>query len=86
MTADENIDRPLTDDEYARGRAAMLARQARAATGLSQSAFSDKYGIPVGTLRDWEQGRRLPDAPAISYLRAIQRLPVEIAEALGDAA
>lgn len=27
-------------------------------TGLTQSAFADEYNIPIGTLRDWEQGRR----------------------------
>lgn len=86
MNDDDAIDRPLTDDEFARGRAALLARRARAATGLSQGAFGERYGIPVGTLRDWEQGRRLPDAPSLSYLRAILRLPDEIAKALGDAA
>lgn len=53
-----NVDAPLTDDEFERGYGAMLARTARAATELMQDAFARKYGISVATPRDWEQGRR----------------------------
>lgn len=84
--ADFDPDTPLTDEEYARGRMAMLAIRARQATGLSQSAFGKRYGIPAATQRDWEQGRRVPDSAAQSYLRAIARLPDVIAKALDDAA
>ena len=81
-----DADAPLTDDEFERGHGAMLARRARAATGLSQSAFAARFGIPAGSLRDWEQGRRAPDAAAQSYLRVIARIPDAIANALHDAA
>lgn len=77
---------PLSDEEFERGRGAMLARRARAATGLTQSAFAARYGIPAGSLRDWEQGRRTPDAATQSYLRVIARLPEAVAKALHDAA
>lgn len=83
---DFDPDTPLTDEEFERGLAAMLARRARAATGLSQAAFAERYGIPAGSLRDWEQGRRLPDAAAQSYLRVIARMPEDVARALHDAA
>lgn len=83
---DFDPDAPLTDAAFERGLAAMEARRARAVTGLSQALFADRYGIPVASLRDWEQGRRLPDAAARSYLRAITRLPDAIARALHDAA
>jgi putative transcriptional regulator len=96
MTAKRNVtatpsgepdaDAPLTDDEFERGRGAMLARRARAATGLAQAAFAERYGIPVGSLRDWEQGRRSPDAAAQSYLRVIARMPEVVAKALHEAA
>ena len=79
-------DAPLTDAEFERGFAAMLARRARAAAGLSQTAFAARYGIPAASLRDWEQGRRAPDAAAQSYLRVIARLPDAVAKALQDAA
>lgn len=81
-----NANAPLTDDEFEFGYGAMLARTARAATGLSQDAFARKYRIPVATLRDWEQGRRAPDAGSLSYLRVITRIPEAVARALDDAA
>jgi len=81
-----DFDTPLTDDEFERGRTALLARRARAVTGLAQGAFAERYGIPVGSLRDWEQGRRAPDAAAQSYLRVIARMPAEVAAALAQVA
>ncbi len=81
-----DADEPLTDDEFERGHGAVLARRARDATGLSQNAFAARFGIPAGSLRDWEQGRRAPDAAAQSYLRVIARMPDAIAKALHDAA
>lgn len=84
--AEPDAGAPLTDDEFARGHGAMLARRTRAATGLSQTAFAARFGIPVGSLRDWEQGRRAPDAAAQSYLRVIARMPDAVARALRDAA
>jgi len=75
-------DAPLTDEEFVRGRAAVLARQARKITGLSQHAFAARYGIPRGSIRDWEQGRRTPDAATQNYLRVIARMPNEVAQAL----
>lgn len=85
-TDEPDADAPLTDDEFQRGYTAMLARRARAATGLSQSAFAERYGIPVASLRDWEQGRRKPDNTTQSYLRVIARMPDDVAKALHDAA
>lgn len=78
-----DADAPLSDDEFQRGHGAIVAR--RAATGLTQQAFSDRYGIPVASLRDWEQGRRSPDSATLSYLRVIARLPEVIAKALSEA-
>jgi putative transcriptional regulator len=39
--------------------------------------------IPLGTLRDWEQGRKDPDDAARAYLTVIGRNPTAVAEALG---
>lgn len=61
-------------------------RQLRRSLKLSQRAFAAIYRIPLPTLKNWEQGRRLPDAPAAAYLLAIARLPTEIGTAMeGDA-
>jgi putative transcriptional regulator len=49
---------------------------------LSQLQFAQQYRIPLPTLRNWEQGRRQPDAPAAAYLHAIAMRPREISEAL----
>ena len=50
--------------------------------GLSQSKFSEAFGIPLGTLRDWEQHRREPDRAARSYLEVIAREPDAVRRAL----
>ena len=44
---------------------------------LSQSEFSDAYGIPLTTLQAWEQRRRNPDRTAAAYLNVIARMPNE---------
>jgi putative transcriptional regulator len=79
-------DAPLTDDEFERGYGALLARRARAATGLTQRAFAARFGVPVGTLRDWEQGRRAPDAATQGFLKVIAKIPNAVMKALRKAA
>lgn len=81
-----DADAPLSDEEFERGYTAMLARRARAAAGLSQAEFAERFGIPAGTLRDWEQGRRVPDTATRSYLRVIARMPDAVASVLHDVA
>ncbi len=49
---------------------------------MSQNQFSTAYRIPLATLKNWEQGRRQPDAPASAYLQAIAKRPSEIKDAL----
>ncbi len=65
--------------------AAAIARTVRKRLGLSQSQFAARYHVPLGTLRDWEQNRRQPDAPALAYLRVIAREPEVVAKALESA-
>jgi putative transcriptional regulator len=65
--------------------AAGMVRFVRGRLGLSQSAFSARFHIPVATLRDWEQGRRRPDRPTLAYLRVINREPEVVARALSAA-
>lgn len=57
-------------------------RAIRAQLGLSQTAFASAYGIPLATLKGWEQGRRHPDATASAYLSVIAHLPSEARDAL----
>jgi DNA-binding transcriptional regulator YiaG len=42
---------------------------------LSQSVFASQFGITLAVLRDWEQGRRKPDATARAYLKVVVRQP-----------
>jgi putative transcriptional regulator len=49
---------------------------------LSQEEFAARYRIPVGTLRDWEQRRKEPDAAAKAYLHVIASEPEMVRKAL----
>ena len=49
---------------------------------MSQDHFAAAFRIPLPTLKNWEQGRRHPDAPAAAYLLAIKRRPKEVMEAV----
>lgn len=49
---------------------------------MSQQEFAAAFHIPLATLKNWEQGRRAPDAPAIAYLQVIARQPQVIQDAL----
>ena len=47
----------------------------RAKLNLAQPEFAARYGLSVGTVRDWEQGRTVPDRPAQVLLRVIEAEP-----------
>jgi putative transcriptional regulator len=51
---------------------------------MSQQEFAHVYRIPLATLKNWEQGRRQPDAPAAAYLQVIAKRPREAREALAS--
>lgn len=59
-------------------------REIRLATKLSQARFAELIKVDVGTLRNWEQGRREPTGPAKALLRAIQNNPRAVLKALAD--
>ena len=54
----------------------------RKAIGLSQAKFAMLIDVQVGTLRNWEQGRREPTGPAKALLRAISKDPKHVLQAL----
>ena len=54
----------------------------RADLGQSQAEFALMIGVSVATLRNWEQGRRTPDGPALALLRVAARNPKAVIEAL----
>jgi putative transcriptional regulator len=54
----------------------------REKTGMSQERFSAAFGIPLGTLRHWEQGLRTPRGTARVLLKIVDRNPVAVMEAI----
>ncbi|MBA4173667.1 MAG: XRE family transcriptional regulator [Hyphomicrobium sp.] len=76
---------PLTEEQLSRMRRIPFAKHVRFKLGLSQDEFARRFGIPVGTLRDWEQHRTEPDTAAMSYLKVIKANPNAVTKAL-DAA
>lgn len=62
------------DEAEARGAAATYARRVRRA-GLTQAAFAARIGVPLDTVRNWEQGKRAPAGPARALLRILDRAP-----------
>ena len=61
-----------------------IVREIRESTGLSQERFAGLFHISVGTLRNWEQGRRRPDGPAAALLTAIKNDPEHVVAALNS--
>jgi putative transcriptional regulator len=62
--------------------AELNVRAIRDKLGLSQEAFAARFGFPVGTVRDWEQGRRGPETSARVLLTVIDREPEAVQRAL----
>ena len=73
---------PLTEELLARMKPVPRAKVIRRALHLTQEEFAARYQIPLGTLRDWEQGAAQPDQAARAYLRAIAGDPEAVARAL----
>lgn len=61
-------------------------RGIRAKLNLTQAEFAARFGFPVGTLRDWEQGRTIPDAATQTLLFVIEREPELVAAVVAQRA
>lgn len=57
-------------------------KRIRTSMKLTQAAFAARFGLPAGSVRDWEQGRAVPDAAARILLRVIERDPEAVERAL----
>jgi putative transcriptional regulator len=73
---------PFTADQLARMKHTPRAKLIRRAFGLTQEEFAAQFQIPLGTLRDWEQGVAEPDQAARAYLRVIASDPDAVRKAL----
>src|ERR1700742_3305236 len=77
-TAAHEAARAVDDD-------AVYARTVRGQTGLTQTAFAARIGVPVETVRNWEQGKRSPRGPARALLKVIEQAPEAAFAVLGKA-
>ena len=50
---------------------------------LTQAEFAHRYGFSLGSIRDWEQKRKQPEASARMFLKVIEKRPEVVAEVLG---
>src|SRR6202795_5408229 len=64
---------------------ATYARSVRGQTGLTQAAFAARIGVPVETVRNWEQGKRSPRGPARALLKVLEQAPAAAFAVLGKA-
>ena len=77
---------PLSPEELSKMRRVSRVKALRQRLGMTQVEFAKAFGLPVATLRDWEQKRSTPDAPARALLRAIEREPETMLRLLAPAA
>ena len=70
---------PATPEEAA---AAPAVRDLRRRASLTQLEFAARLGVPVETIRNWEQGKRMPRGPARALLAVIDHAPETVFAAL----
>ena len=82
-TTEADLKRQAAEDDAAGVQdAALYARRVRRRTGLTQADFASRLGVPVDTVRNWEQGKRLPAGPAKALLRILDKAPEAALSAL----
>lgn len=75
---------PLTETELKKLRRVPNPKQIRKRLKMTQQQFAAQFGLPLGILRDWEQGTREPDSAAKSYLRVIAKNSQAVIQALNS--
>ena len=70
--------RPMTRREQREAKRVPQVKTLRRALGMTQETFALRFQIPIGTLRDWEQGRAEPDQPTRAYLKVIAQDPERV--------
>lgn len=73
---------PITDEELSRMNRAPNPREIRTRLKLTQEQFAERFHVRLGTVRDWEQGKKEPDSAARVLLRVIDRNPEAVDQAL----
>jgi putative transcriptional regulator len=77
---------PLTPEQLAKMRRVSRVKVLRQRLSMTQAEFAEAFHLPITTLRDWEQHRSTPDAPARALLLAIERDPEVMRRLLADKA
>ena len=75
---------PATQAQLARARRVPRVQAIRQRMNLTQEEFAQRFGLPLGTVRDWEQGAHRPDRAAQVLLRVIAKDPDAVIRALED--
>jgi putative transcriptional regulator len=73
---------PWTEEQLDKAKRTPRVKIIRRVLRLTQEEFADQVCIPIGTLRDWEQGRKEPDQAARAYLLVIASDPAAVRKAL----
>jgi putative transcriptional regulator len=73
---------PATEEQLARARRVPNVRALRERLQLTQEQFAARFHLPLGTIRDWEQGAHRPDKAAEVLLTVIAKDPDAVARAL----
>ena len=76
---------PLGKEQLSKMRRVSRVKALRERMGLTQREFAAAFHLPLTTLRDWEQRRSIPDAPARALLLAIERDPKKMMSLLASA-
>ena len=75
---------PLTPEQLAKMHRVSRVKVLRQRLEMTQAEFAKAFHLPITTLRDWEQHRSTPDAPARALLLAIERDPKVMRRLLAD--
>ena len=75
----------LTPEQLSRMHRVSRVKVLRQRLGMTQMQFAEAFRLPITTLRDWEQRRSTPDAPARALLLAIERDPQLMRRLLAEA-
>jgi len=87
IAEDPDVAPDLTDPEVAKHFRPVPdpdVRLIRAKLDMTQVQFAGTLDVPVGTIRDWEKGRRQPSGPALTLLRLLERDPATMARLLSE--
>ncbi len=74
---------PEASSVSAESAASREVRDLRRRAGMTQMEFAERLGVPVETIRNWEQGKRAPRGPARALLAVIAHAPETVFAALG---